>query len=141
MKCVKYWPNRNDLLSFGSISVKLIEEKIYAFFIERKHSVTNSVVCSYKNYLFIVLHKVFQRFWKEIYSKIDSYPPQKKRIYLCCSSACSIFRFKIISYIITQKGTQKGTNWCKRNCKVIMTYKKISKFMIHLSKILSLFFR
>nr|XP_022308538.1 receptor-type tyrosine-protein phosphatase gamma-like isoform X3 [Crassostrea virginica] len=44
VKCVKYWPSRNDLLSFGSISVKLIEEKIYAFFIERKLSVTNSII-------------------------------------------------------------------------------------------------
>ncbi|XP_078327342.1 receptor-type tyrosine-protein phosphatase alpha-like isoform X1 [Crassostrea virginica] len=40
VKCFKYWPSRNESLSFGSISVKLIEEKIYAFFIKRRLSVT-----------------------------------------------------------------------------------------------------
>nr|XP_022305244.1 receptor-type tyrosine-protein phosphatase epsilon-like [Crassostrea virginica] len=41
VKCYKYWPDGNDSLSCGYISVKLIEEKIHAFFIERKLSVTN----------------------------------------------------------------------------------------------------
>nr|XP_022305246.1 receptor-type tyrosine-protein phosphatase epsilon-like isoform X2 [Crassostrea virginica] len=44
VKCYKYWPGRNESLSFGFISVKLMEEKIYAFFIERKLSVTNSTI-------------------------------------------------------------------------------------------------
>nr|XP_022308543.1 receptor-type tyrosine-protein phosphatase T-like [Crassostrea virginica] len=44
VKCYKYWPSRNESLSFGYISVELIEEKIYAFFIERKLSVTNSII-------------------------------------------------------------------------------------------------
>nr|XP_022308537.1 receptor-type tyrosine-protein phosphatase T-like isoform X2 [Crassostrea virginica] len=44
VKCFKYWPSRNESLCFGNISVELIEEKMYAFFIEKKLSVTNLTI-------------------------------------------------------------------------------------------------
>ena len=102
VKCYKYWPSKNESLSFGYISVELIEEKIYAFFIERKLSVTNSIVCSYKNCLQCVTQilicslyciKLFKDFGKKFIQR-QICIHHKKRIHLCCSSACSIFRFK-----------------------------------------------
>eukprot|EP00105_Crassostrea_gigas_P041322 XP_019925470.1 PREDICTED: receptor-type tyrosine-protein phosphatase T isoform X2 [Crassostrea gigas] len=40
-KCTQYWPERNKPLSAGPVMVKLIEEKEFAFYIERKMSVSN----------------------------------------------------------------------------------------------------
>ncbi|XP_078327338.1 uncharacterized protein LOC111114405 isoform X2 [Crassostrea virginica] len=39
-KCTQYWPNENNCSRFGTFSVSLTEEKEYAFFIERKLSVS-----------------------------------------------------------------------------------------------------
>lgn len=44
VKCTQYWPERNKPLSAGPVLVKLIEEKEYAFYIERKMSVSNKQV-------------------------------------------------------------------------------------------------
>nr|XP_034320846.1 uncharacterized protein LOC105334720 isoform X5 [Crassostrea gigas] len=41
VKCTQYWPERNKPFSAGPVMVKLIEEKEYAFYIERKMSVSN----------------------------------------------------------------------------------------------------
>nr|XP_034321388.1 receptor-type tyrosine-protein phosphatase T-like [Crassostrea gigas]XP_034321389.1 receptor-type tyrosine-protein phosphatase T-like [Crassostrea gigas] len=40
-KCTQYWPERNKPFSAGPVLVKLIEEKEFAFYIERKMSVSN----------------------------------------------------------------------------------------------------
>lgn len=44
VKCTQYWPERNKPFSAGPVMVKLIEEKEYAFYIERKMSVSNKQV-------------------------------------------------------------------------------------------------
>lgn len=44
VKCTQYWPERNKPFSAGPVVVKLIEEKEYAFYMERKMSVSNKEV-------------------------------------------------------------------------------------------------
>lgn len=41
VKCTQYWPERNKPFSAGPVLVKLIEDKEYAFYRERKMSVSN----------------------------------------------------------------------------------------------------
>nr|XP_022304858.1 uncharacterized protein LOC111111943 isoform X3 [Crassostrea virginica]XP_022304859.1 uncharacterized protein LOC111111943 isoform X3 [Crassostrea virginica] len=41
IKCTQYWPNKNESSTFGPVSIKMIEEKKYAVFIERKLSLNN----------------------------------------------------------------------------------------------------
>nr|XP_022308874.1 receptor-type tyrosine-protein phosphatase T-like [Crassostrea virginica] len=42
LKCSQYWPNKNLTRKYGSVLVKLIQEKEYAFFTERKFSAKNT---------------------------------------------------------------------------------------------------
>ena len=44
LKCSQYWPNKNLTRKYGSVLVKLIQEKEYAFFTERKFSAKNTEV-------------------------------------------------------------------------------------------------
>lgn len=53
VKCTQYWPERNKSFSAGPVLVKLIENKEYAFYTERKLSVSNKQVW-YLNQLKIV---------------------------------------------------------------------------------------
>lgn len=39
IKCTQYWPDANKPSDYGPVSVKLIGEKEYAFYIERTLSV------------------------------------------------------------------------------------------------------
>ncbi|XP_056002085.1 uncharacterized protein LOC125663226 isoform X2 [Ostrea edulis] len=41
IKCSQYWPDRNKHISYGIVSVKMIEEKEYAFYVVRKLTVIN----------------------------------------------------------------------------------------------------
>ncbi|XP_061195011.1 receptor-type tyrosine-protein phosphatase epsilon-like [Saccostrea echinata] len=40
-KCTQYWPAANRHINYGSVSVKLTDEKVYAFYIIRKLSVNH----------------------------------------------------------------------------------------------------
>ncbi|XP_062620198.1 receptor-type tyrosine-protein phosphatase epsilon-like isoform X4 [Saccostrea cucullata] len=42
VKCNQYWPEANKTTDFGAVSVKLIEEKQYAFYIVRRMSAMNN---------------------------------------------------------------------------------------------------
>ena len=44
IKCTQYWPNGNKARLFGTLSVKMTEEKEYAFFIKRTLSVSHLTV-------------------------------------------------------------------------------------------------
>nr|XP_022305574.1 receptor-type tyrosine-protein phosphatase alpha-like isoform X2 [Crassostrea virginica] len=44
IKCTQYWPNKNESPTFGPVSIKMIEEKKYAAFIERKLSLNNKAL-------------------------------------------------------------------------------------------------
>ncbi|XP_078328710.1 uncharacterized protein LOC111114478 isoform X1 [Crassostrea virginica] len=44
IKCTQYWPNKNESSTFVPVSIKMIEEKKYAAFIERKLSLNNKVL-------------------------------------------------------------------------------------------------
>nr|XP_022304853.1 multiple epidermal growth factor-like domains protein 10 isoform X7 [Crassostrea virginica] len=44
IKCTQYWPNKNEPSTFGPMSIKMIEEKKYAAFIERKLSLNNKAL-------------------------------------------------------------------------------------------------
>ncbi|XP_078328720.1 receptor-type tyrosine-protein phosphatase T-like isoform X2 [Crassostrea virginica] len=44
IKCTQYWPNKNESPTFGPMSIKMIEEKKYAAFIERKLSLNNKAL-------------------------------------------------------------------------------------------------
>ena len=44
LKCSQYWPNKNLTRKYGCVLVKLIQEKEYAFFTERKLSANNTEV-------------------------------------------------------------------------------------------------
>lgn len=40
VKCYQYWPNNGKIEIYGTISVEVIEEKVYAFFIKRRFKVS-----------------------------------------------------------------------------------------------------
>ena len=54
IKCTQYWPNKNESPTFGPVSIKMIEEKKYAAFIERKLSLNNKAVSLFYDSNFIL---------------------------------------------------------------------------------------
>lgn len=58
IKCTQYWPDVNRLSDYGPVSVKLIGEKEYAFYIERILSVRYKEVSEIRSCISFNTHLV-----------------------------------------------------------------------------------
>lgn len=61
-KCAQYWPDINDKLQGGTLTVRHLEEKSYAEYIIRRFKMHNKTVNNYiKNYKAIFTYRVWFR--------------------------------------------------------------------------------